>query len=556
MAKKQKYDQLKNLPTCVAEFISLVIKKMRYRKKVRADVMTELAAHFEDELRQCKTDEEKQTRAEQLIADFGDAKLLAVLLRRAKKRCRPLWRTIVARSFQTLGILILCLIVYITWFLTGKPSVTINYIDELNRIVRPVADDSLNAASLYIQAAEMFKELPDETKELIGKKYDEATVEEKQAMKKFVQEKPEAFELIIAGTKKPYCWRTYKAGEGTEMLSVLMPHLAEYRQIVKTFRWRASLSAEQGKYKDAFDDMLNCYRFGRHVKEGGGTLIEQLVGIALEGLAFGTIKDIVANYNIDSPLLAQLQKQLEEITTGENFVISMKVERLFIYDEIQRCFTEDRFGGGHLYPQRIAQLGNDTVYPTGKVILGLLSDPEDWGSILHTLFLHPNKKQTHQDAEKCYDYWQSLIEMTPAQAKAEGIDIQKQTEEMVKGNLLLQMLVPALWKINELSYRIKADVQATLTILATIRYKQEAGHYPENLQALQEAGYLKELSIDPWSDKPLIYRKTPDGFILYGVGTNFTDDNGEVAQYTEGKRKGKPKRYADEGDWIFWPVQK
>ena len=132
MKKKEKNKSFENLPACAAEFIKLVIKKMRYQKKVRADVQAELAAHFEDELRDCKTDEEKGKKAQQLITKFGDVKLLAVLMRRAKKRCRPLWQTIVARGFQTVGILILCLILYSLWFMTGKPIISVDYLAVLN----------------------------------------------------------------------------------------------------------------------------------------------------------------------------------------------------------------------------------------------------------------------------------------------------------------------------------------------------------------------------------------------------------------------------------------
>ncbi len=38
MAKGYKKTDLQNLPVCAAEFIKLVVKKMRYRKKVRAEV--------------------------------------------------------------------------------------------------------------------------------------------------------------------------------------------------------------------------------------------------------------------------------------------------------------------------------------------------------------------------------------------------------------------------------------------------------------------------------------------------------------------------------------
>ena len=99
------------LPACAEEYIQLIVKKMRYRRKVRQEVQEELTAHFTDELKDCETDEDRQQKAKQLIAEFGDVKLLAVLLRRAKKRCRPLWRTAVVRSFQVFGIIVIYFII-------------------------------------------------------------------------------------------------------------------------------------------------------------------------------------------------------------------------------------------------------------------------------------------------------------------------------------------------------------------------------------------------------------------------------------------------------------
>ena len=160
--QNRKERKLSNLPFAAVDFIKLVVKKMRYRRIVQDDVQAELAAHFEDELNTVKTDDEREQKAKQLVNGFGDAKMLAVLLRRAKKRCRPLWRTVVARAFQTVGVLFICLVLYIVWFLTGKPVVTTDYISELNNMVRPVADESLNAAPFYIKAVEVFEELPDE----------------------------------------------------------------------------------------------------------------------------------------------------------------------------------------------------------------------------------------------------------------------------------------------------------------------------------------------------------------------------------------------------------
>jgi len=60
--------------------------------------------------------------------------------------------------------------------------------------------------------------------------------------------------------------------------------------------------------------------------------------------------------------------------------------------------------------------------------------------------------------------------------------------------------------------------------------------------------------LDPFSDKPLVYKKTDGNFIFYSVGLNFKDDGGQVYRMEEGK---KPRLWDDKfGDAVFWPVPK
>ena len=551
MKEKEKDKLFGNLPNCAAEFIQLVIKKMRYRKKVRADVMAELVAHFEDGLKDCKSDEEKEQKAQQLITNFGVAKLLAVLLRRAKKRCRPLWRTIVARTFQTIGVLILCFIIYVTWFLSGKPVITTDYVAELNRIVRPAADENLNAAPLYVEAAELVEKLPDETKELLSKKYNEVTSEEKQLIEKWLNENKEILDLVIAGSKKPYYWRKYANKQNTgEMISILMPHLSEFRKLVHALCWRAWLNVEDGRYEDAFSDIKTCYRFGQHLR-GDKSLIEQLVGMAIESLAAHTLRNILSEHKINSSALAVLQKDFEQIIAGENFAVSLETEKLFMYDEIQRCFTQDRLGGGHLYLHRLRPLsgltgfeGFDEIASFGGTLM----------QIGHVLFTHPNKQESREMVDGLYDYWGQIAHKSPAQIRAENIDIEEETMELIEGNILLEILTPALGRVCEIAHRNKADVEAALAIIAILRYKQDIGGYPDKLEKLINADYLKVLPIDPYSGEPLVYKKMDNNFVLYSFGPNFRDDDGKMAYNKEGKPRWRGTE--EDGDTVFWPVRK
>ncbi|MHC4467706.1 MAG: hypothetical protein ACYSYW_14325 [Planctomycetota bacterium] len=496
MRNNEKEQYLEGLPANAVGFIKLVIRKMRYRRKVRREVLAELSNHFKDALNDLKTQEQRDQGAQKLIEEFGEAKLLGKLLRRAKKRCRPFWRTAVVRSFQTVGVLILCLILYVVWFLTGKPAVTVDYLSQLNRLVRPVADESLNAAPLYIQAAQQLSEVSDEflalfsreyrlileekkkleevnpevektvpmrfgrwpglsdvsiglelcneierflsqenmtslsekkqeleekvtqiMKTLVSQPYNEIKLNEKGLIENWINENELPLKLLLMGTKKPYYWQEYGTQSDTQaLMSILLPHLADYRNLARALCWRAQLQAEGGQYEQVFTDLISCFRLGMHIRGGNKNLIEQLVGIAIQARSVDRIRQILNEHNLNVEQLALLQEELEKVVFDENFTISMETERLFMYDEIQRCFTEDRFGGGHLYLVRLRALG------TGRFMGGYEEDSafEFLRIPLHVLFTHPNKRETKEMTRQFYDFMTEICRKTPAQLRAEG----------------------------------------------------------------------------------------------------------------------------------------
>ena len=553
---------------------------MRYRRKVRRDVQVELAAHFEDELKNCKTDHEKEQRGQQLITEFGDVKLLAVLLRRAKKRCRPLWRTVFTRTFQAVGVLILCFIIYVAWFLSGKPVITTNYVAELNRIASPGVDKGLNAAPFYDNAIALYVEEPNIMSQLVTNWPRDFSDEEMVTIENWINNNSACFEQIKLASEKPYYWRKYESKSG-DMLSVLVPSLSAYRRIARLIVWRAKIRAYQGQVKDAFDDILMCYRLGMHRKVPT-TLIEQLVGFSIEAIAVDTALTVFDKVDVDRETLDGFQRSFEKLVEKNNFKMQLDGEMLSLYDEIQRSFTGG-LGDGHIIPKHIGELfpkvqiittlpsSGASVSPQTKQKPGWLSKfisnvrheiCERGGFIYeggrfvkksgYMLFLHPDKQETYQAAQELYDYWENLTVKSPGQIRKEQIDTEKETEQIIKGNILLEMLEPALGRMSEITHEIKAETHALLSILALMRYKNDKGLYPEKLQELTTTGYLKELPMDPFSDKPLVYKKTDDNFILYSFGPNFTDDDGVSAKDS----KGRVRPWRDNGDTVFWPVPK
>ncbi len=541
MSHKDKNIELNSLPKSAKEFISLIIKKMGYRKKVRLEVAQELTNHFEDELHNCTDEQQRQQKAQRLIEQFGDAKMLGILLRRAKKRCRPLWRTAVARFFQAVAILILCLIIYIAWFLSGKPAVTVDYIAKVNRLVRPVADESLNAMPLFDEAVAACPNLPDRYSEIWKKSYDDMNETEKETVSDIVRRCSASLQLIEQGVQKPYCWPKYTAKPDSDgsLMAVVVPNLADFRNLGRVLCFRAQIQAAAGQYTQAFTSLTNCYRFGRMTKQGEKSFVEQLFGIYVEAAAISNMRQIMHHYEIEAQLLARFQQEFEKACDDEDFTLNILLKKFFIYDEIQRCFTEDRLGGGHLYLKRLLRL----------------QENPDIATVLKSMFTQPNNAQTKEQLDILYNFIEKTLKISPAQLREQSEkdgDLNEQVETKIKGNLFLQTLMPAFDSINRLCYCIKTDVKSVPVITAALRFKADIGQYPQDLTQLKQAGYINKIPIDPFSDKPLVYRKTDEGFILYSVGLDYKDDGGVLGTNSEGQKT----IWAGEGDAVFWPVQK
>ena len=557
MAKKLSYADLQNLPESAKDFITLVIKKMRYRKKVRDEVMAELIAHFEDELQSCATDEEKEQKAKKLIADFGDVKLLAVLLRRAKKRCRPLWRKALIRSFQALGIIVLYILICFGRLGIGTPDISVNYIDWLNELVRADRDETKNARAYYDRAAELYVECPIEIKKKSGiasSRLAEFNNLEMKHLLNWLADNQPAFEMLRQGVGRPYFWPTYSRDsseliQDTTLPSALretaaymqavvmqnvMKKLPDYRKLGHAMTWEIQRDVYNGDTDDALDDCIVLQQFGGHL-QGKGLLVEQLVGIAIEALANKKVFMVLKKADVPANALKKLQEELEKVYGGQEAVINMEAEKAFWYDLVQRGFTDDGKGSG-----RVLKWGLPLV----------MGDWKDgvWGFVTWS---YPDRREVTNTIDKYFQRSKELLDKTPWELHKKGLESEG-WDEIVKDCFMLKILGPALSRVGQIAWRLKTGRAALLTVLAILRYRQDTGDYQENLEELITAGYLKKIPLDLFSDKPLVYKRTDDDFILYSVGYDFEDDGGEVYR----DDKGRVRPWADEGDWVFWPVRK
>jgi hypothetical protein len=538
MAKKKIYKDSQNLPASVADFIKLVVKKMRYRRKVRADVQAELVAHFEDELRDCKSDQEKQERAEQLISDFGNAKLLAVLMRRAKKRCRPLWKKVLVRGLQVLSVIFLYLLICSSPLIIGRSTISINYADWLTEFIRADRDEADNARPHYERAMELYVEMPDWLTASTAKWPTDFNDAQLQLLDSWLQDNKESLEALRMAAQHPCYWNRYqKSGEG-RLTETLMPNVMDalpgYRRLAFAMRWQIRLQAYNGDVDSALRDCAILQRVGEHI-QGQGLLIEQLVGVAIEALALGEISTVLQNVDVPADSLKMVREELAVQVEEHETIISLTGEKVFWYDEIQRTFTDNGKGDGRVLIRGLPYVATD-----------------DWKDSLFKLltFSYPSRQETIAQINKYFEQADRLFGETPWDLRNESTVANEWSVNLEQTSFMLKMIGPAHERINQLAWRLKTHRIGLLTLLAIMRYQKDQGRYPDNLNELVSTGYLNNLPSDPFGDGPLVYKKTDDGFLLYSLGSNFEDDGGQPGLDS----KGKPRMWSDDGDWVFWPM--
>src|SRR5262249_9261647 len=135
---------------------------------------------------------------------------------------------------------------------------------------------------------------PDEPADAILEEYDEATRKPWKAgqlprIAAWLKDNEVPLRLVVEATKRPAYYSPMtphadlKEGPGL-LVSTLIPGVQKCREFANALTQRAMLAMGEERYDDAWQALLACHRLGRLVGRGG-TLIEFLVGIAIDRVA-------------------------------------------------------------------------------------------------------------------------------------------------------------------------------------------------------------------------------------------------------------------------------
>jgi hypothetical protein len=272
------------------------------------------------------------------------------------------------------------------------------------------------------------------------------------------------------------------------------------------------------------------------------------------------VLQVVASVGLSLSELSDLQRKLASIYPDPYPLVDAEYERLVLLDMVQHVFTNGGPGGGHLVPPSSRGPVHTAMKESCPTAVKI--------PLLRTALsvVHARRAETVAKVEQVYDHYRELSFLSPYQRRTRAVvTVGEMVESLPKHRYaLVRSSIPSLDRMIDIRFQGRALHQATLTILALQRYRQEKGSYPAGLEELKQAGYLDVLPADPYSDKPLSYKVAGGNFTLYSLGPDFHDDGGNAGLPT-GLRKadreigsprggpGQPKPWADKGDTVFWP---
>jgi len=452
------------------------------------------------------------------------------------------------------GILLVLFIIKIALLLTTKPKITVDYVAEYNRTSHPQDyDPNENAAPYYQKAFDAFVDMPGKVRRLYTNWPTDFNESDQNTLSQWLASNEQAFGHFRDASRKPYYWLERKSGKDNSVIDIKLAELHPFRELTRALLWDAKIKAIQGQLQPAFENILTCYSAGRHKCRPNLLLMEQHTGLRIKQDAVHGALVILDRSKVDSKALKFLQDNLKKELDKDTYIPGSQAEKLYQYDKLQRTFIDNGKGTGRLW----WRMGFDVVIPLageGKIYEH---------KIKMSCFTGPTRKQVVEQIEQTSALFNQVMAKTPWQIKDEGRDYFREIDNINKRHFSLKILDIGIidpTSIFHSYHKTRAQVEALIATLAVFRFKADTDQFPESLNELVSSGYLQAVPNDPYSSSSLVYKLTEDGFKLYSVGKDFSDDYGIIEVVNEaiqmpGFRGTSIIPHVHSPDIVYWPFK-
>ena len=330
--------------------------------------------------------------------------------------------------------------------------------------------------------------------------------------------------------------------QSARLISALLPSVQVCRQVGTAQTCRAMSRIADGDYGGAWQDLLACQRLGR-VLARGGTLIEDLVGIAIVSIAtngqitllgHGThSSDQVRAWLADLRALPPMPLLADKLALSERFMtldalMSVACHGPGVLDQLAGSAGAKPPGNELMSRMLSRSIDFDPAFRNVNVVF-------DQCEAACRLPDRAARKVAFTEIEDDIKRRKTgVVALGPVERATMG---RARRGEYI-GDILIGLMLPAFTRVQDATDRTEQS-QANLQLaFALAAYRADAGRYPVRLNELAPS-YLPAVPGDLFSGKPLIYRPAAGGYLMYSVGLNGLDEEG---RWTDDDPKGDDLR--------------
>ncbi|HVS39895.1 MAG TPA: hypothetical protein VMS17_30335, partial [Gemmataceae bacterium] len=346
-------------------------------------------------------------------------------------------------------------------------------------------------------------------------------------------EKPLA--IVVEATRRPDYYNPLisrrKENEPGSLINALLPSVQKCRAAAAALTARAMFRAGTGKFDEAWQDLLACHRLGRLVARGG-TLIEALVGIAVDQMASNADLAYLERADLTATQIQDRMKDLQGLAPLPPMADKIDLLERFTYLESVGLIRRGGLGvleglsGGSAKKPDADQL---------KVLEKIDWEPalrngNQWYDRLAAASRLKDRAERRKEFDKIDEDLKALKKEAGESANLAKLlsllnDPPEKTAGKAIGDVLICLLVPAVSKVQN-AYDRDDQVQRNVQIaFALAAYRRDHGSYPAKLDDLAPK-YLPAVPNDIFSGGPLVYHPSDKGYLFYSVGVNGRDEGG------------------------------
>jgi hypothetical protein len=430
-------------------------------------------------------------------------------------RMKPLRRTWLRRIGAALGAASLFCLVWLAAVSTRKAGRTVDYSGLANERLEGVAEAD-RAWPTYDRAATALKAASNA--EFAGTGPSDAKWP---AYLEWVRSQRPTLDAARAAMRLPSLGLAMTSTSKPLLLEA-MGAVAPVRAITRAMAADATLAADEGDWPRAVDTAQALVDLATQVHGAKGSLVEQLLALALFEQAGVLLTDLATRRDIPGEALTALADVAA--SAPETFRLHVAGERPYVLDSLQHMFGEPGFGGGHLTREAVS-MARQTADTTSRASRAGGGAPAEsllgWPTIAVQV-LGP----THDEAIAHAEALLEAIEREPPTPRWQRRESPRPSLPEMKYESMLAPLTALSGTRNSGSPTDLLSLRyAAARTLIALRRAVLAGVAPTSIAELAPR-FIASEPLDPFDGKPLRWTVTDDAIHVYSIGPDLDDDGG------------------------------